>query len=62
VVKKTHKFGMRAPNSVDEAHAIDKENGSTLWADAIAKQMKNVRVAFDVKEGDKKAPVGHQEI
>jgi hypothetical protein len=24
--------------------------------------MKNVRVAFDVKEGDKKAPVGHQEI
>jgi hypothetical protein len=24
--------------------------------------MKNVRVAFDVKKGDKKAPVGHQEI
>jgi hypothetical protein len=62
VVKKTHKFGMRVPNSVDEAHAIDKENNSTLWADAIAKERKNVRVAFDIKEGDEKAPVGHQEI
>jgi hypothetical protein len=29
-------------------------NGNTLWTDAIAKEMKNVRVAFDMKEGDEK--------
>jgi hypothetical protein len=63
VVKKTHKFGMRVPNNVDEAHALDKANSSTLWADAIAKEMKqNVRVAFNILEGDKMTPVGHQEI
>jgi hypothetical protein len=50
------------PNNVDEAQAIDKENGNILWGDAIAKEMKNVRVAFDIKEGDEKAPIGFQEI
>jgi hypothetical protein len=62
VVKKTHKFGMRVPNAVDEAHALDKVNGNALWTDAIAKEMKMVRAAFDIKEGDEKAPVGCQEI
>ena len=62
VVKKTHKFGIRVPKNVEEATAIDQENGNTLWTDAIAKEMKNVRVAFDIKEGDEKAPIGYQEI
>lgn len=30
-----------------EARAIDKENGNTLWWDAICQEMKNVRVAFE---------------
>jgi len=30
--------------SIDEALALDKKNGNTLWADAIAKEMKNVRL------------------
>ena len=46
--KRTHKFGIRIPHSVQEAHAIDKEAGNTKWADAINKEMKNVRVAFKV--------------
>ncbi len=25
---------------------LDKKNGNTLWADAIAKEMKDVRVTF----------------
>jgi hypothetical protein len=62
VIKKTHKFGMRVPNDVGEAHVLDKASGNTLWTDAIAKEMKNVRVVFDVKEGDEKAPTGFQEI
>jgi hypothetical protein len=62
VVKKTHKFGIRVPNNVDEAHALDKANNITLWGDVIAKEMKNVRVAFDIKEKHAMPPIGHQEI
>jgi hypothetical protein len=62
VVKKTHKFGARVPNTVDEAHALGKVNANALWTDAVAKETKNIKVAFDIKEGDEKAPVGHQEI
>jgi hypothetical protein len=58
VVKKTHKSGTSCiPNTIHEAHALDKVNGNTLWTDAVAKEMKNVRVAFDTKEGDVQAPV-----
>jgi hypothetical protein len=60
VVKNTHKFGMQVPTNVDEACALDKTNGNNLWTDVIAKEMKNVRVAFDVLEGSNKR-VGHQE-
>ncbi len=49
--KRTHKFGIRIPHSVVEAYAIDKANGNTKWADAIAKEMKNVRVAFRIIDG-----------
>ena len=42
--------------------AIDKNNGSTLWQDAIEKQMENVRVAFQTTPEDKKAPSGYEYI
>ena len=38
----THKFGIRAPKSINEALAIDKENGNTLRYTAIQKEIKNV--------------------
>ena len=47
----THKFGIEVPKSVDEAYAIDRRTGTTFWTDAINKEMKNVRVAFDALEG-----------
>jgi hypothetical protein len=62
VLKKTHKFGIHIPKNLDEAHVLDKANGNTLWADAIAKEMKNVRVAFNILENDQAVPVGHPEI
>ena len=34
---RTHKFGLKVPKSVTEAIAIDRENGDTLWWDAICK-------------------------
>ena len=48
---RTHKFGLRIPKSVEEAKKIDKQNGDTLWWDAICKEMKNVCPAFEVFEG-----------
>ena len=38
---KTHKYGIRVPNTVKEAIEIDKDSGDTLWWDTIMKEMKN---------------------
>ena len=35
-LKRNEKFGIYIPNNVKEALKLDKENGNTLWADAIA--------------------------
>ena len=60
---RTHKFGIRIPKSVGEAQAIDAENGDTLWWDAIVKEMKNVRPAFEIWEKPESGlPVGYQKI
>ena len=41
------------PKSVKEAEALDKANGNTCWMDALAKEMKNTKVAFKIlPEGD----------
>jgi len=61
-LKRTHKFGIELPKTVQEALAIDKKNGNTLWADAIAKEMKNVRVAFRILPDGQTAPIGYQKI
>ena len=37
-------------------------NGNTLWAMAIAKEMKNVRVAFKILRDGERSPVGYQFI
>ena len=58
---RSHKFGIRIPKSVEEAKKIDNQNRNTLWWDAICKEMRNVRPAFDVFEGTKdQLPVGYQ--
>jgi Reverse transcriptase (RNA-dependent DNA polymerase) len=59
-IKRTHKFGLEIPKSVLDAQRIDKENGNTLWQDAIAKEMKNVRIAFKILEDQGEVPIGHQ--
>ena len=47
-LKCTHKFGIEMPTSVKDAYALDKKNGNMFWADSISKEMKNVKVAFDI--------------
>jgi hypothetical protein len=60
---RTHKFGVKIPKTVKEAKLFDRENGNTLWWDAICKEMKNVRPAFEVWDKDvSELPPGYQKI
>ena len=34
-----------------ETYELDCQNGNTLWADAITKEIKNACIAFDIMEG-----------
>ena len=60
--KRTHKFGIEMPKSVTHAKSIDIANVNTLWQDAISKEIKAVRIAFKILNGDDKVPPGHQQI
>jgi hypothetical protein len=44
--KRTHKFGIRLPHTVEEALEIDKENNNDLWERSLQKEMANVIIAF----------------
>eukprot|EP00804_Cyclotella_cryptica_P019581 CCRYP_014330-RA/>CCRYP_014330-RA protein AED:0.31 eAED:0.31 QI:0/0/0/1/0/0/3/0/417 len=59
---RTHKYGIELPKTVEEAYAIDRATGTTFWHDAIEKEMKNVRVAFDVLADGVAPPADHQFI
>jgi hypothetical protein len=60
---RTHKFGIKIPKTAAEARQFDAENGNTLWWDAILKEMKNVRPAFEVREKSiDEIPPGYQQI
>jgi len=60
--KRTHKFGIRVPTTVKEALTIDKETKTTFWHDAIQKEMKNCRTAFQFLEEDETVPIGYKWI
>jgi hypothetical protein len=61
--QRTHKYGIKIPKTVHEAIKFDKENGNTLWWDAIIKEMKNVMPAFERWEGkESELPPGFQKI
>ena len=62
LVKKNYKFGIKVPNSVEEALQLDKDNGNGLWKAAIEKELGNVRVAFKLLEEGERLPVGSKEI
>ena len=49
---KTHKFGIFILKDVKSAKAEDTRNGNTLWWDAICKEMKNIRIAFELYDED----------
>ena len=61
-IRKGFKFGVRIPSSVEEALAIDMELSNTLWFDAIMKEMKNVRVAFEILPNGTKPPPNYNHV
>ena len=56
--KRTHKFGIRLPYSVEEALQIDEETGTDYWRKANEKEMKNMMPAFEFHNDDN-MPVGY---
>ena len=59
---KNMKYGMIIPTSVTEAYEIDKENGNTLWRDAIKRKMENVSVEFEILEDGKRPSAAHKKV
>ena len=62
ILERTHTFGICVPKTIQEALDIDKDNGNTLWADTIQKEMKNVMPAFKFLENNEAIPVGYKWI
>jgi hypothetical protein len=54
--KRTHKFGIEVPKSWDGCVRLEKENNNTIWQDAVRKEMKNVRIAFNILNGGESVP------
>ena len=60
---RTHKFGVQILMSVQEAKELDHQNGNSLWWEAICKEMKYVRPAFEVwGKGISQIPPSYQQI
>ena len=62
VRKTTHKYGIELPTSVEHAYRIDAANGDTFWRDAIALEMTNVGIAFELLEEGVSAPPGWHKV
>jgi hypothetical protein len=57
--KSNQKFGITIPRTVEEALQIDKDTGTTYWADAIEKEMRNNRIAFKFLQDNEQVPKGY---
>jgi hypothetical protein len=60
--KRTHKFGVEVRKSWDDCVRLEKENDSTLWQDAVRKEMKNVHIAFQILNDADAIPPTYQDI
>jgi hypothetical protein len=47
---------------MQQALDLNRQNENTLWADAIAKEMKNICIAFDILPDGTMAPGGYKKI
>ena len=54
----THKYGVELPKSIKHSELLDRNSKSSLWSDALTKEMFNVGVAFEILEDSQNIPVG----
>jgi hypothetical protein len=52
-----HKYGIELPKSVKAAHIVNEMTGTNFWRQAIDKETKNVKPAFEFKD-DNQVPIG----
>jgi hypothetical protein len=62
VMKTNRKFGIEIPTDVEHAMRLDTKNGNTFWRNALAKEMNNVGIAFEVLPEGKTAPPGWRKV
>ena len=58
-LKRSYKFGIELPKTVEQILALDAKNNNTLWADEIFKELENVRVTFEILPDGEKEAIGH---
>jgi hypothetical protein len=58
----THKYGIEVPNDLEHSLQLDRENGNRLWADALALEMTEVGVAFEVLKTNQSVPPGWHKV
>ena len=56
--KTTHNYGIEITTNVKHANEIDRKNGNQFWRDALAKEMTEVGVEFEVLDDGIRAPIG----
>ena len=61
-IRKRMKFGIDLPATYEEAVALDKKNGNTLWQDATRKEINNVEIAFKFLDDGTSLPIGFKKI
>jgi len=61
-LKRTHKYGIPLPKTVEEAYELDRVSGTDFWHQAIVKEMTNNSIAFKFLEEGECVPPGSQWI
>ena len=55
-------YGVKIPRGIKQAIRFDDDNKNTLWQDAIDKELRNVKVAFQLLDEGAPPPVGSAPI
>ena len=62
-MKMVFKFGFEIPRTMQDAERINKENGNTLWMDALAAKINTVKVTIKILgDANAQAPVEYGSI
>ena len=62
VKRNTQKYGIELPFNVNHAMDLDRKDSSTIWRDALNKEMYEVCVAFEMLDEEVSAPPGWTKV